>query len=145
VNWPTTLCENKDGVHFFTLGFEFHNRYNKLLLCDSQNGDIAWCNKNSSEQGFCVFFWKIIKTCFFSKKTKTNGFKKNKQPMWIVFFQNPFFFNPDYLQILFCDFPLIARSGTIVTSLSVWLGVRRIPKVYDPGIEKAENYWYLNT
>jgi len=21
VNWPTTLCENKAGVHFFTLSF----------------------------------------------------------------------------------------------------------------------------
>jgi len=42
VNWPTTLCENEDGVHFFTLKFECHNRYNKLLLCNAENGDIAW-------------------------------------------------------------------------------------------------------
>jgi len=33
LNWPTTLCENKDGMHFFTLNFDCHNRYNKLLLC----------------------------------------------------------------------------------------------------------------
>ena len=26
VNWPTTLCEHKDGVHFFTLNFECHNK-----------------------------------------------------------------------------------------------------------------------
>jgi len=38
---PITLCENKDGVHLFTLNFEFHNRYNKLLLCNSENVDIA--------------------------------------------------------------------------------------------------------
>jgi len=31
----------KDGVHFFTLKFEWHNRYNKLLLCNSENNDIA--------------------------------------------------------------------------------------------------------
>ena len=43
------LYENKDGVHFFTLGFECHERYNKLLLGDSQNGDIAWFNKYNSE------------------------------------------------------------------------------------------------
>jgi len=30
VNLPTTVCEHKDGVHLFTLNFEFHNRYNKL-------------------------------------------------------------------------------------------------------------------
>jgi len=41
VNWPTTLCENKDGVHFFTLNFECNSSYNKLLLCNSENGDIA--------------------------------------------------------------------------------------------------------
>jgi len=31
VNWRTTLCENKDGVHFIILKFECHNWYNKLL------------------------------------------------------------------------------------------------------------------
>jgi len=41
VNWPATLCENKDGAHFFTLKFECHNRYNKLLLCNFEDGDIA--------------------------------------------------------------------------------------------------------
>ena len=55
VNWPSTLCKNKDKVHFFTLKFECHNRYDKLLLCNSENGDIACCNKNNSQWGF-VFF-----------------------------------------------------------------------------------------
>jgi len=32
-----------------------------------------------------------------------------------------------------------------VTSLSVWLDVRRTPRVKDPGNEEAENYWHLNT
>ena len=46
VSWPK-FCKNKDMVHFFTLQFEWHNRYNKLLLCKSGNNDIAWCNKNN--------------------------------------------------------------------------------------------------
>jgi len=47
VNWPK-ICKNKDGAHFFALKFEWHNiRYNKLLLCNSENNDIAWCNKNN--------------------------------------------------------------------------------------------------
>jgi len=55
VNWPTTLCENKDGAQFFTLKLECHNSYNNLLLCNSANGDIAWFNKSNSEWGVCVF------------------------------------------------------------------------------------------
>ena len=75
VNWPTTLCENEDGIHFFTLKFECHNRYNKLLLCNSENGDIASCNKNNSKWGFCVFCTKRTKNCFYSKN-KNNRIKK---------------------------------------------------------------------
>jgi len=41
VNRPARLRENKDELHFFSLNFECHNRYNKLLLCNSENGDIA--------------------------------------------------------------------------------------------------------
>jgi len=55
VNWPTALCENKDEVHSFTLKFECHNRCNKLLLCNSASGDIAWCNENNSELVFVYF------------------------------------------------------------------------------------------
>jgi len=40
-NRQTTLCENKDGIHVFTLRFQCHSRYIKLLLCDSENGGIA--------------------------------------------------------------------------------------------------------
>ena len=68
VNWPTTHCKIKDGIHFFTRNFECHNRYNKLLLCNSENIDIAWWNKNNSEWGFSVFFEKRTKPCFFKKK-----------------------------------------------------------------------------
>ena len=65
--------KNKDGVHFFTLNFECHNRYNKLLLCNFENRDIAWWNKNNSEWVFSVFFEERTKSCFFLKNPK-NGF-----------------------------------------------------------------------
>ena len=68
VNWPTTSCENKDGVHFFAFNFECHNRYNKLLLCNSENGDIAWCSKNNFQN---VFF-----LCFSLKKNKKPALPK---------------------------------------------------------------------
>jgi len=38
--WLTTHYQNQDVVHFFTLNFECHIRYNKLL-CNSENSDIA--------------------------------------------------------------------------------------------------------
>ena len=69
-HWPTSFCEKKGGVHFFTLKFGRHNRYEKLLLCNSASGDIAWCNKNNSKWGF--YFWIRTKTCFFSKKIQNN-------------------------------------------------------------------------
>jgi len=58
VNLPTTLCENKDDAHFFTLNFECHNRYNKLFLCNCENGGIALCNK-IIQNGIFVFSLKI--------------------------------------------------------------------------------------
>ena len=36
VNWPTTLRENKDGVHSFTSIFDAIIGINKLLLCNSE-------------------------------------------------------------------------------------------------------------
>jgi len=75
VNWPTTHCEIKDGVHFFTLKFECYIRYNKLLLCNSENSEIVWWNKNNSDWGFSVFFEKRTKSCLL-KKTKK---------LWVVF------------------------------------------------------------
>ena len=67
-------CQNKDGVHFFTLNFECHNRYNKSLLCNCENSDIAWSNTNSSECFFLVFLWKSTKSCFFFKNAKKQVF-----------------------------------------------------------------------
>jgi len=115
LNWPTTLRENKDGVHFFTLKFECHNKYKKLLLCNSESGDIAWCNKNNSEWGFCVFFKKRAKTCFFWKKAKKSDLKK--QVSWL--FQKNGFFSTLIVFQYFCDFPLIAWSGTSHVTISL--------------------------
>ena len=81
LNWPTTLCKNKDGVHFFTRNFECDNRYNKLLLCNSENGDIAWCNKNNSE---CFFPFSL-------KKEQNLALKKTKNPFFLE--KNGFFSN----------------------------------------------------
>jgi len=94
---------NKDGVHFFTLKFECHNRYNKLLVRNSASGDIAWCNKNNSQftMGFLRFSSKRTKTCFF-KENKKPGYKKAKNGFFSTLIIS---FNP------FCDFPLIARTG----------------------------------
>ena len=71
VNWPTTLCKNKDGVRFFTLNFECHSSYNKLLLCNSEDGDIACCNK-TIDNGIFVFFLKNKNLFLFIKKQKTD-------------------------------------------------------------------------
>ena len=58
------------------------------------------------------------KNLYLFKKRRKTDLKKQKTHA-NCFFSKPVFFNPDYLPILFSDFPLIARSGTIVTSLSV--------------------------
>ena len=85
MNWPATLVENKDCVHFFTFHFECRNRHNKLYLYNSENCDIAWCNKNNSEWGFSVFLKNITKSSFFLKNK--NNIKKNKSYVgWENFF-----------------------------------------------------------
>ena len=82
VNWPTTLRENKDRVHFFSLNFDSYNIYNKLLLCNSENGDIAWWNKINLQCGFSVFLEKRTKSCFYLQKTRKNR--------WVAFFKRGF-------------------------------------------------------
>jgi len=98
VNWPTTYCEIKDGVHFFTLNLECRNRYKKLLLCNSENSDIAWWNQNNSECFFSVFFEKRTKSCFFSKtQRKRFFFFLKKKPGGLFFFEKTrVFLNPGY-------------------------------------------------
>ena len=118
VSWPTTLCENKDGVHFFTLKVECHNRY-KLLLCNSENGDIAWCNKNNSQWEFCVFFGNR-KLFLFLIKQKYPNWKKQKKLGGLFFLKNGFFSTLIAFQSFICDFPLIARSGTSHVTISLF-------------------------
>ena len=134
VNWPTALSENKDRVHFFTLKFEWHSRYNRLLLCNSENCDIAWFSKNNSEWYFCVFFFKKQKLVSLKKNTKIR-FKKTGGLFF--FLERRVFLNSDFLSILFVIFPW-SRDLEQVTSLSVWLGVRLTPRVKVPGNEEAE-------
>ena len=100
-------------VHFLTLQFECHNRCNKWLLCNSENGDIAWCNKNNSEWGFCVFFKKEQKPVSFKKTTKKFELKKQQTTRWVVFETKQTVFQP------FRDFPLIARFGTSHVTISL--------------------------
>ena len=89
VNWPTTLCQNKDMIHFFTLDFECHDRDNKVLLCNSENCDVAWCNKNNCEWGFSFFNKK--QTIFsILKKSKKRFFLKQKKQVG-CFFSQPCF------------------------------------------------------
>jgi len=53
-----------------------------------------------------------------SLKTQKTRIKKNKETCEL-FFLNPGFFNPDYLLILFCDFPLVARPGKSHVTISL--------------------------
>ena len=91
LNRQTTLRKRRWGI-FLLLKLECHNSYNNLLLYDSANGDIAQCNKNNSEWGFCVFLKKEQKLVSF--KNKKYGL--NKQKGW-MFFIKRCFFNLDYL------------------------------------------------
>jgi len=70
-------------VPFFSLKFECHNRYNKLLKCNSENGDVAQCNKNNFKMGAFRFSLRKNKNLFLFKKQK--NIKKNKNG-WVVFF-----------------------------------------------------------
>ena len=124
VNRPT-LCESKDDVHFFTRSFECHNRYNKLLLCNSKNGDIASRNRNTWEGFFLRFFLKRRKTCFFSKNTIIPELKKHKRLGGMDFIKKNGFFST---LIIFQSFSAIFPWSCAleqVRSRSVWLGVAR--------------------
>ena len=70
-----------------------------------------------------VFLKKGTTTCFFSKKQKI---RIKKQVGY--FFKKRIFLNPDYLSIFCVIFPL-SHDLVQVTSLSMWLSVRRTLKV----------------
>ena len=67
------------------------NRYNKLLLCNSENGDIAWWNENNSNRVFACFFKERKPVSF--QKNKKNRMKKKQKNRWGVFFKKRFFFS----------------------------------------------------
>ena len=78
---------------------------------------------------------------FFSKEHKPVSLKKNKKTDLKNrrLFQKLFFLKPNYLSIFFAIFPW-SHDLKQVTSLSVWLGARRTPRVYVSGNEEAENW-----
>jgi len=95
---------------FFALEIECHNSYNKSLLCNSENGNIAWCNQTNSD-------WGLEK----NDKPKNYFFSKNglKTGTGCFFLKKTGFPNSDYLSILFVIFLLIARSGTSHVTISL--------------------------
>ena len=103
VNWPTTLCENNDGCISLPS--------NKLLLRNSGYDDIAWCNKNNSELGFCGFFLKNNKNLFLSKK-------RNKKKQVSCYTRNCLyqttFRKPHYTDL---GIYVFVRSSTVVLNL----------------------------
>jgi len=88
VNWPKHIAKSK--MEYIGLpsifNFECHNRYNKLL-CNSENSDIAWWNKNNWD--FSVFFEKRAESCFFLKN-----------PGGLFFFKKNWVFSQPWLHIL---------------------------------------------
>ena len=80
----------------------------KSCYCVIQNMVILYDAIQTIQNSVFVFFLKKEQRPVSFQKTRKNGLKKHVN----CFFLNSGFFNPDYLSILFCDFPLIARSGT---------------------------------
>ena len=122
--------------YIFTHKFECHIWYDKLLLCNFKDSDIARCNENNSESFFLCYFKEQRPVSF--QITQKKLIKKNKKNRCVNFF------NRDYIifQYFFVIF-LWSDDLEQVTPLSVWLGLRRKPRVYVPGVEEAENYWHF--
>jgi len=68
--------------------------------------------KTIQNKVFVIFENKLL--LLFNETQKR--FIKNSR---VVFVKKRVFLNPDYLSILFCDFPLIARSGTSHVTISL--------------------------
>ena len=99
MSWPATLCENKDTGYFDSLSIlnaiiGTKNYY--CLLWNFENGGIAWCSKNNSAWGFCIFL----------KEQKLFLFENPNR--WVVFF-NPFFLNPVTTSCVRVDLGPVAR------------------------------------
>ena len=95
------LAKTKMG-YIFTLKFECHNSYNKLLLFNSESGDITWCNVNKYRMGFLPFF-QIIK----NQKTQAGCYFVKVSFSTLIIFQSC------------CDFPLIAWFGKSHVTISL--------------------------
>jgi len=74
--------------------------------------------QENSEWGFRVAVFSFKYKPAFQKTQKTD-IKKTKNRGRLGFIKKRGFLNPDYLSILFCDFPLIARSGTSHVAISL--------------------------
>jgi len=101
VNWPTTR-KQRSGVHFFTLNFECHDRYIKLLLCVLLKMVASHDAMKTIQTGvFTFFFTKRTKTCFFFKK-------RVKNTGGLRFFLKTGFSHPDACASIrrsWCDYP----------------------------------------
>jgi len=93
--------------------------------------------KNIQNGIFVFLFFKKNKTLFLSKTPKKRIKKTD------LFKKNGFFVTMIIFQLFFVIFAW-SHDLEQVTSLSVWLGVHRTPRVKVPGNEEAENYWHLN-
>jgi len=67
--------------------------------------------------GFLCFSKKKNENLFLFKKHQKTNLKKQKG--WNFLKKKRVFLNPDYLSILFCDFPVMARSGTTDVTISL--------------------------
>ena len=89
--------------------------------------------------GVMCFFKKWTRTCFL-KKNKKFGLKKHKTD-GLFFFKKRVFLNVIVFQP-FCDFPLIARSGTSHVTISLF-GCAPHAWSIGPWYRRCENYWHL--
>jgi len=93
------------------------------------------------QNGVFMFFEKRMKTCFFKKKKQKRDFEKTGG---LEFFENTGFLSTLTIFQSFLWFPW-SHDLEQLTTLSVWLGVRRTSRVKDHYNEEAENYWHFNT
>jgi len=63
--------------YIFTHKFECHIWYDKLLLCNFKDSDIARCNENNSESFFLCYFKEQRPVSF--QITQKKLIKKNKK------------------------------------------------------------------
>ena len=87
--------------------------------------------------------FRISFLCYFKKNKNLFYFQRNSNQEGCLK-TSRFFSALIIFQSLFVIFPW-EHDQEKVTSPSVWLGVRRTPRVKVPGNEDVENSWHLNT